>query len=90
LRFVRRYSTNTNAHPKETESSPTTPKPPEMSSDEKQKNISKKKEIKTLETWLFAEKFSILDPNKPLAQQIPEDAQFLFGRRVYITHFPSF
>jgi hypothetical protein len=82
---IRRYSTHSqesNAASKETESHLPDKQQTDKTQQQPSTTDSKKQEIKQLETWLFAKKYTILDPTKPLAQQIPEDAQFLFGRRV--------
>jgi hypothetical protein len=40
---------------------------------------SHKQEVKELEGWLFGEKYMNLNPNKALYEQIPENAQYLWG-----------
>lgn len=43
-----------------------------------------KQEVKELEGWLFGEKYININPTKSLYEQIPENAQYLWGIKVRV------
>ena len=49
-----------------------------------------KQEVKELDGWLFGEKYVNINPTKSIYEQIPENAQYLWGIKVCINMCLSF
>eukprot|EP01130_Rhizamoeba_saxonica_P005992 TRINITY_DN2373_c1_g1_i1.p1 TRINITY_DN2373_c1_g1~~TRINITY_DN2373_c1_g1_i1.p1 ORF type:complete len:200 (-),score=55.73 TRINITY_DN2373_c1_g1_i1:91-690(-) len=45
------------------------------------KNLDREEEVKYLDGWLFGKKVVYINPKKPVYEQMPDNAKYIFGER---------